>query len=77
MQDKKYNPFDKKENREYSREEELERLKAGIAYKKTYLNNTKKGRVMITDGKVTKLYDADLPLPEGWTRGRADGVRHE
>lgn len=79
MSDKKYNPFDKKENREYSREEELARFKAGIAYKKTCNYKWEKGRVMITNGKITKLVNADIPIPEGWVRGRADrrGIANE
>ena len=31
MDEKPFNPFDKKENREYSREEEIERFRQNIA----------------------------------------------
>lgn len=63
--------FDKLEDREYSREEKIERLRKLVAYQKA--NNPragrKKGFVMINNGVVTKQYDPDLPIPEGWKRG--------
>lgn len=63
--------FDKLEDREYSREEKLERFKKLVAYHNA--NNAgagrKKGVVMINNGKVVKPYNADLPIPEGWVRG--------
>ena len=62
--------FDKLEDREYSREEKLERFKKLVAYHKTQKGyGRKKGVVMINNGEVVKPYDADLPIPEGWVRG--------
>ncbi len=70
MEGKKYNPFDKKENREYSREEEIERFRQGIAYKKTIKRTPfKKGKMLINNGVEEKWILADLPIPEGWERG--------
>ena len=62
--------FDKLEDREYSREEKIERLKRLVAYRKTVKGcGRKKGTVCINNGKEIKSYDADLPIPEGWERG--------
>ena len=68
--EKKYSPFDKKENREYSREEEIERFRRNIAYKKTYQQRAQKqGKIAINNGEVVKWILADMPIPEGWKRG--------
>ena len=70
--------FDKLEDREYSREEKIERLKKLVAYRKTVKNGRKKSTVCINNGKVCKVYDADLPIPEGWVRGFIKkGVQNE
>ena len=63
--------FDKLKDREYSREEKIERLRRNVAYQKTLNLNTgrKKGTVGITNGTINKIVDADLPIPEGWRRG--------
>ena len=63
--------FDKLEDREYSREEKLERFKKLVAYRNANKVGVgrKKGVIMINNGKVVKPYDADLPIPEGWVRG--------
>ena len=77
--------FDKLEDREYSREEKIERLRKLVAYRKTVKGGKKKNTVCINNGKVCKVYDADLPIPEGWVRGfikkgvrsLSEGVRNE
>lgn len=62
--------FDKLEDREYSREERIERFKRLCAYRKTLKRNGRlKGVVIINNGVKCKSYDADLPIPEGWERG--------
>lgn len=70
MDEKPFNPFDKKENREYSREEEIERFRRNIAYKKTYQPRAQKqGKMLINNGEIEKWILADLPIPDGWKRG--------
>lgn len=74
-----YNPFDKIDDREYSREEKIERLKAAIAYRKTYkVAKNNKGKVLLNNGEKGMWYDADMPIPEGWELGRIKrGAKHE
>lgn len=70
MDEKPFNPFDKKENREYSREEEIERFRQNIAFKKTKKHvSVKQGKMLINNGVEEKWIMADLPIPEGWERG--------
>lgn len=64
-----FSPFDKLENREYSREEKIERLKNHVEWNKSIHGNRPRGKILINNGSVSKLYDADLPIPDGWVRG--------
>lgn len=66
---KKFHPFDKREDRIYSKEEELERFRQYSAFNKTIVKGRKKGLICINNGKETKLQDGDLPIPEGWVQG--------
>lgn len=65
--------FDKNLNTEYStKEERLARFKSNIQCAKETRKKSsgyRKGKIVINDGKVMKVYDADLPIPEGWERG--------
>lgn len=62
--------FDKYNKEEYSKEEQIERYKKIIAaHKKFKCNPFRRGKVLINNGVIQKLYNADLPIPDGWVRG--------
>lgn len=67
MQDR---TFDKKDNREYSREEQIERYKQYLAKVKTYKQKSfRKGKILINNGVEQKWILCDMPIPEGYKRG--------
>lgn len=62
--------FDKYNKEDYSKEEQIERYKRIIAAQKQIKHNPfRKGKVLINNGVIQKLYNADLPIPDGWVRG--------
>jgi hypothetical protein len=68
--------FDKTTQDYYTREEKIAALKANIAVRqkvRSYLNQG--GYVLINNGEIEKRIDADLPIPEGWKRGRVPRKR--
>lgn len=61
--------FDKKYKEGYSREETIEAYRSCVELNKTRKNKSREKTITITNGVVAKRYNADLPIPEGWTRG--------
>lgn len=62
--------FDKTSDKNYSKEERIERYRKQIALrKKIPYGSTKKGKMLINNGKEQKFVLEDLPIPDGWTRG--------
>lgn len=62
--------FDKYNKEDYSKEEQIERYKKIIAYKKTVeIIPFKKGKILINNGVEQKFILKDLPIPDGWKRG--------
>ena len=71
--------FDKKENREYSKEEKLERYRRMIQTHNTWkVSSFKKGKICINNGTEEKWILKDMPVPEGWKRGQLPkGTKNE
>lgn len=62
--------FDKTSDKNYSKEEQIERYRKQIAINKKFRHNPyKKGKVLINNGVEQKFILADLPIPDGWVRG--------
>ena len=62
--------FDKTSDKNYSKEEQIERYRKLVALKKKYRANPfKKGKILINNGVEEKFILADLPIPDGWVRG--------
>lgn len=67
--------FDNNNDREYStdkEETELEKFKRLVSYQKRGkpVNRRNYQKIVINNGTVNKKVLADLPIPEGWERGR-------
>lgn len=62
--------FDKKYKEGYSREEMLAVYRDRVALCKTMKRKPKIKEIVINNGKVAKRFNADLPIPEGWERGK-------
>lgn len=62
--------FDKKENREYSKEEKLERYRRMVQTHKTWKPTCyKEGKICINNGVEERWILKDMPVPDGWVRG--------
>lgn len=61
--------FDKISDKNYSKEERIERYRKQIALRKKIKAGAKKGKILINNGKEQKFILEDLPVPDGWTRG--------
>ena len=62
--------FDKKYKEGYSREEKLAVYRESTALYKSIKRKPKIKEIVINNGVVAKRFNADLPIPEGWERGR-------
>lgn len=64
--------FDKtyKEGYSYSKEELIEIYRKRTALYKGMKRKRKEKEIVINNGVIEKRYNADLPIPEGWERGK-------
>lgn len=68
--------FDKTFQDNYTREEKIAAYKESIERRRRHkAYSHRRGFVIINDGVKEKQYDADLPIPEGWKRGKAPRKR--
>lgn len=62
--------FDKTSDKNYSKEEQIERYRKMIVLQKKFRATPfKKGKILINNGVEEKFILADLPIPDGWVRG--------
>lgn len=69
--------FDKRYKEGYSREEKLAAYRESVALYKGMKWKPKEREIVINNGKMSKRFNADLPIPEGWQRGLLRGARNE
>ena len=63
--------FDKLYKDSYStREEKIEDFRRSVLAQKGLKRNGGNRYIFITNEKTYKKFDPDLPIPEGWRRGR-------
>lgn len=63
--------FDKSYQENYTREEKIAAFRESIAIRRHFGAYAKKRNfIVINNGVVEKRVDPDLPIPEGWQRGR-------
>lgn len=63
--------FDKMYKDSYStREEKIEDFRKSVMAQKGLKRNTGNHCIFITNGEITKKFDPDLPIPQGWWRGQ-------
>lgn len=62
--------FDKTSDKNYSKEEQIERYRKLVVLRRKYkITPFKKGKILINNGVEEKFILADLPIPDGWVRG--------
>lgn len=63
--------FDKMYKDSYStREEKIEDFRRSVMAQKGLKRNAGSHCIFITNGVITKKFDPDLPIPQGWRRGQ-------